>query len=185
MSDHWMTTYTGGKVVPAFVQPNQFHLLDIATALARTCRFNGHCREFYSVAQHSVILAAHMPTKELAREALLHDAPEAYLNDIVKPVKNELPDYNRLYEKFYAAIATRFGIPDTLSPEVIEGDLRMLATERVQLIRDQASSWTIDGVYDPYSYTIIPLDPKEAKQYYLGAIHTYFSEEDADLFLNQ
>lgn len=81
-----MTTYTGKFVDPLNLQPKDICLPDIAHALAMKCRFSGHTREFYSVAQHCCLAALH--TKGDRAIALLHDAAEAYLFDIPGPLKD-------------------------------------------------------------------------------------------------
>lgn len=84
-----MRTYSGRQVWP--LDPQQFHLSfdDVAHHLAMLCRWNGSCRSFYSVAQHSVYVARLVPS-ELQAAALLHDAAEAYLGDVVRPIKRQV-----------------------------------------------------------------------------------------------
>lgn len=90
--------------------PEMLNLFDIATALSKICRFNGHLSEFYSVAQHSVLVSYLVPN-ELRKAALLHDAPEAYLGDVIKPLKNIIGEvYYTLEKKFEDAICRKFGI---------------------------------------------------------------------------
>jgi len=79
-------TYTGKHVDLAAPNPVMIDPRDISHALSHQCRFNGHCREFYSVAQHSVLVAYLLPP-ELKLAGLLHDAPEAFLGDVVQPLK--------------------------------------------------------------------------------------------------
>lgn len=92
----FMITRTGAKfsMKPEDLTRNLYHSEDIATALAKICRFNGHCDGFYSVAEHSV-LVSHLVPFRLALPALLHDASEAYLGDMVTPLKDRCPDYRR------------------------------------------------------------------------------------------
>lgn len=83
---------------------------DIAHALSNTCRFNGHTSDFYSVAQHSLLVAVLAP-KELRLEALLHDASEAYLGDVIKPLKNILgKTYTDLEDRFMEVIINKYGL---------------------------------------------------------------------------
>ncbi len=89
-------THRGDFVNPFQPEENVYHIQDIAHALARICRWNGHCRDFYSVAQHSVRLYDALPensTEELRRRILLHDASEAYLTDLPTPIKKAFPGY--------------------------------------------------------------------------------------------
>ena len=85
-------TYTGKWVNPLDVDPNQVELADIAHALAMTCRFSGHCQQFYSVAEHCVRVSLQLQLQHrhnipLLLLGLLHDAAEAYLPDLVAPIK--------------------------------------------------------------------------------------------------
>ncbi len=88
---YWIETYTGRKVYPLSIQPVNVCIEDIAHSLSLTCRYSGHCCDFYSVAQHS-ILVWHMARRRAASgntllAALLHDAAEAYTGDIARPIK--------------------------------------------------------------------------------------------------
>jgi uncharacterized protein len=81
---------------------------DIAAALSKICRFGGHCKEFYSVAQHSVIVMAMAPPI-MQFEALMHDAAEAYLGDVIRPVKRSIGrEYHDLEQIWNDAIARKF-----------------------------------------------------------------------------
>ena len=82
----WIETYTGKKVYPLEPDEKTLCVEDIAHALALTCRFGGHCSEFYSVAQHSCLVSDLCPG-ELKLAGLMHDAAEAYLGDVVSPIK--------------------------------------------------------------------------------------------------
>src|SRR6266498_196473 len=104
-------TYSGRKIYPDHPDKIEFDLDDIARALSRLCRFGGHCKHFYSVAQHSALVAAQMPTKELKKVALMHDAPEAYIQDLIRSVKNLCPDYKLIEASFWKAIAKKIQSP--------------------------------------------------------------------------
>lgn len=88
--------------------PKAIHPYDIAASLSKICRFCGHCDEFYSVAQHSILVSLMLPER-LRGHGILHDASEAYLGDVVKPLKVILgPVYKELEDTFKDAIAKRF-----------------------------------------------------------------------------
>src|SRR5271170_7300011 len=83
----WIQTYTGGVFHILDPQQNEIYIKDIAHALAMQCRFTGHVRKFYSIAEHCV-LGSHIVPKKLALQFLLHDASEAYIADINRPLKH-------------------------------------------------------------------------------------------------
>ena len=110
-SPHAIITHRGNFVDPFQPKMNTYHIWDIAHSLAHICRWNGHCRDFYSVAQHSVRLYDALPEnapEDLRRRILLHDASEAYLTDLPTPIKKAFPGYKtaeialslELYEYF-------------------------------------------------------------------------------------
>lgn len=124
-----IVTYTGTRVHYPFVNPQEIIIADIAHALSNQCRFTGHLHEYWSVAQHSLCVAALVPD-EHKKQALLHDAPEAYLCDIPTPFKRMMPEYMRMEAEMWALISERFDVGADLHPAVLEADKIMLMTER-------------------------------------------------------
>ena len=140
----WIITRSGRKFDLLDPKPQDVILGDIVYSLAHQCRFTGHVRQFYSVAQHSY-LASHAIGKlpgliigeerrMLELEALLHDAHEAYCGDISSPLRAALVDKTGELESIIwgidRAVRQRFGLPTTPSPRVGQADLVMLSTER-------------------------------------------------------
>jgi uncharacterized protein len=131
-------TYSGRFIRPLDPNPNDIFIEDIAHALANQCRWTGHVSRFLSVAEHSVHVSQLVP-KELQLTALLHDASEAYLADLARPIK-KAPGLGEIYleieAKLSAVIAIRFGITDDpLShAEVKLADERVLWSEAKALL---------------------------------------------------
>lgn len=147
-----------------FDKPDQckFGIDEIAHALSHLCRFTGHTRRFYSVAQHSVLVSKIVP-REFALEGLLHDAAEAFIGDVAKPLKKLLPDYQALERRVEAAVFSRLGINPELPACVKRADLIMLVTERRDLMPySPGDSWTqLDGV-QPLPERVSPVRPDVA-----------------------
>lgn len=132
----WMQTYTGRKFWPLDARPEDVDIRDIAHALSMLCRYGGHSLRFYSVAEHSVHVARWLEERnykpEVTLAGLLHDATEAYLTDVPRPLKRSLPDYRRAESALWAVIAEAFdltGYEDDLPTAVHEADNRILADE--------------------------------------------------------
>ncbi len=146
-------TYTGKYIDVFNPDPEAIVIEDIAHALSLTCRWAGHLNKFYSVAQHSVLVCWHVPY-ENKLEALLHDASEAYINDIPSPAKKRLPDYKLLEDNLMSVIAQKFGFKFPLSQKTIEADRLLLHREWYSLVEYNVND-------------IIPLPPEEAERLFL------------------
>jgi len=152
--------------------PKDIHIEDIAHALSRICRYGGHCREFYSVAQHSWHVS-HLVSQENALLGLLHDAAEAYIGDVVKPLKMLLPDYRLVEQRIEAAVFERFELEMTQEDkrEVKLADEVLLRTELrdVMDIRDQRNlrAWALPTYVQPMDKTLVPLPPERARGLFL------------------
>ncbi|QDV23458.1 HD domain-containing protein [Aureliella helgolandensis] len=126
--------------------PATLDLETIAAALGKLCRFGGHTCQFYSVAEHSWMccrLANYDECpEEVMRAVLLHDAAEAYLGDIVKPLKLLLPEYCRLEERMERAIMERFDVDLVGHADKIRAyDRQMLKVERNALLTEDNEPW--------------------------------------------
>lgn len=170
-----ITTHTGREVQPLSPDPNTIDIYDIAHALSNQCRFTGHTKEFYSVAQHSVLVGRNLERKYgrdsgLPLWGLLHDASEAYLADIARPVKRN-GEFGRIYREtedtLMEAIAEAFNLPWPMPAEVHEEDGILLVTE----MRDQMPQLTPDDFVpkvDADPYVIVGWSPKDAERHYLS-----------------
>lgn len=163
----WIITASGRRLDYLLPTEDNIYIEDIATALSRESRFNGHTKAFYSVAQHCVV-ASQIVRHEFRLEALLHDATEAYMKDLPRPLKQLLPDYQEIEDRLDAVIRGKFGLPASMSPHVKSADLVLLATERRDLrIPDDGSPWTcLEGV-KPLRHRITPWEPDTAKDLFL------------------
>lgn len=157
-------TFTGRYFNLESPLPGQVDIRDIAWALSNICRFGGHSLGFYSVAQHSVLVSRIVPPAA-ARAGLLHDAVEAYFGDVVKPLKNLLPDYRRLEAQAEAVIMRKLGVDAELEiyhEEIKRADMIALATEKRDITAAAHHDWGgLDGVA-PLATQIVPLAPQAA-----------------------
>jgi len=145
---------------------SDFTIDDIAHGLAHICRFTGQCRQFYSVAEHSVH-ASRIVAPELAFEALMHDAPEAFIGDIAKPLKMLLPSYRRIEDLAERAVFQRYGLTSPLSPAVKEADRKMLRAEQAQAMRND-DHWPAYSNTDAAPITLRFWAPGAAKAMFLA-----------------
>lgn len=147
----------------------------IAHALGNLCRFTGHTRRFYSVAQHSVLVSRLVPP-HLALAGLLHDATEALVGDVSSPLKARLPAYRAVEDGIWFLLSQRYGLPLKLPPEVKQADLVALATERRDLMPRERQfapgAWACIADVTPDPRPIVPLDPDRAARAFLERYHT-------------
>jgi hypothetical protein len=176
----YLQTVSGRWVNPFDPDPDQIHIGDIARALANLCRFGGHSRVFYSVAQHCVIVSEHVEQRVAAAEdslaALMHDATEAYLGDLPHPIKHR----SDLGEAFRAAedhleeaIRDRFRLKADVA-EIKRVDRALLAAERRAF---SAETWhwpELEGV-EPLDVALTAWPPDEAAR----AFERRYAELDA------
>lgn len=183
--DPWAQTYTGRRLYPLRCEPDQIHPEDICRGLAFQSRFSGQTSDFYSIAQHSVLCAmmarAVFLDDETQKQCLLHDAAEAYLGDLIRPLKHVLPDFKGIERSVWEAIAIRFGVDPNLGEEVAYIDNQALALEKLHLCLN-SEEW---GDLPAFDHDMFGLDarfraqgPDEALQNMRGAVKTYFPTLD-------
>lgn len=156
-----------GQYVNVF-EPNPDTLLieDIAHALSNQPRFGGHLSKFYSVAQHCIL--CHMVAADGEKyNALMHDASEAYLLDMPKPIKMEMPDYNRIEDHLMNVLAEKFKFVYPKTKEVDRVDHYLLEWEwNVLMLKRKDSEFK----------RIVCLTPSESKKYFLKLYNDYQKE---------
>ena len=126
--------------------PESIDLPSIAAALSKICRYGGHCPQFYSVAEHSVHATAMAVAEgfvgDALRAVLLHDAAEAYIGDMVKPLKLTMPEYGEVERRFERAIAFAFGVDFHHWSDVIKRfDRAMLKAEKIAMWPEDREKW--------------------------------------------
>jgi 5'-deoxynucleotidase YfbR-like HD superfamily hydrolase len=177
----YLQTVSGRWVNPFDPDPAQFDPGDIARALANQCRFGGHSRVFYSVAQHSVIVSRVVEERggdaEDVFAALMHDAGEAYLGDMPHPLKHRSTlgaAFREAEGRLEEAIRERFRIKADV-PEIKRVDRSLLATERrafsaeawhwpelddVEPLEIELTAWSPDRAADEFASRYAELDAR-------------------------
>jgi uncharacterized protein len=193
---HWAQTFTGRAFWLDDPRPEDISPRDLAHHLACINRFVGATRKPYSVAQHCVLVAMVLAEeargyvtgrngmgpaltdeqRRLALAGLLHDASEAYIGDITSPMKRRLGGAVKPVEDpIQVAVAQRFGIAWPFPREVTTADLRMLMTEKRDLMAEEPMPWNVP--YEPYVHIVInPWSWQEAKERYIWALEDLTGE---------
>ena len=166
-------TFTGLAFDYLDPKPSMICIEDIAHALSMVCRFAGQSREFYSVAQHSILVCEILPPC-LGCEALLHDASEAYMGDMARPLKRHLPDYKQIEAGIMEAIAKKYDLPRLHDPEIKKADNIALAFEADLLMKGRVEEYgaipddTSIGVRKMAENVLsFSVSPKEAEKWFL------------------
>lgn len=155
-----IATYNGSRFFVNDPTPEEIDINVIAHALSNLCRFGGHCSQFYSVAEHSIRVASILPP-ELQLTGLLHDASEAYLVDMPRPIKIIMPQYLEIEGKIMESVATKFNLFWPMPDHVKWADNALLAAEKKWLMPN-SGDW--GQLPDGYPYEINPLPPDFAEE---------------------
>lgn len=146
---YWIQTYTGRRFYLADPRPEDFNIEDIATALSRVCRFSGHCLQFMSVAEHSVMVMQEVMREtndpRILRAAILHDGPEAYVGDNTRPLKAIIPQHVTVENRILEAMAKRYDFDVPLDPRIKRADNAVAYTEVLTNMRKGplAEEWSV------------------------------------------
>jgi len=158
-------------------QPEDFDIQDIAHALSMNCRYTGHCKSFYSVAEHSWNASRflHQEPREIQLAALLHDGSEAYITDIASPIKQHLPDYMKMEDNIMTALFKKYDLEYPLDSRVKYADLSMLSIEAHYLLTSRGDTWDMwkTRKRPPIDRTFRPLcmEPRRAKTLFLDKFY--------------
>jgi len=176
----WILTFTGRAFWPLDARPDEIDSRDIAHALSMLCRFGGHTRRFYSVAEHCVLMS-YAVAPEYALAALLHDAAEAYMVDLPRPIKRNLPTYGIYEDSLLDCIARKYGLhhgpaggsgrdPEYVIPKPVkEADNRILLDERAALLTSNIPWASLIGL-QPLGINIRAWTPQRAESEYANRL---------------
>jgi hypothetical protein len=175
----WLQTYSGRRFWPFDPRPEDVCLEDVAHALAMQCRYGGHCRRFYSVAEHSVLMAYKAP-EPLKRWALLHDGSEAYIQDMNRSIKKGFPAYKMVERPVQRAVYQHFGMdPDGEPPEIKTLDMRIVLDERAHNMTPTDDVWQDYDGLEPLGAPIQFWDPQKAEEMFLRNFRILFGGSSA------
>jgi hypothetical protein len=161
----WMQTFTGRAFYPLDPRVEDIDPADVAHALSLLCRYGGHSKRFMSVAEHCVLMSeAVAPINALW--ALLHDATEAYLGDMIRPLKYAMTEYRAAEYRLMQVICDRFDIGLDCPSEVKLADARILLDEREALMAPSPLPWAVDHLH-PLGVMVRCWSPEEAEKRYL------------------
>jgi hypothetical protein len=157
----------------------KFDINDIAHALSQIARFNGHTKRFYSVAEHSLMVADLMEGLGLGdpREGLLHDATEAYLSDVPAPFKQFLPDWQKVDVDLEAALRAQYGLPERKTEGCRKADWLALFIEAYHLLPSEGAIFHDPNNLRPEALRLI-------ENGWIPRTHRTMQETEDDFLLN-
>ena len=156
--------------------PAMIEITDIASVLSRICRYAGHARFPYSVAEHSVLITRWLQAQgcsvEVQKQGLLHDAPEYLLGDVARPLKQLLaPQYQQVETRIWNAVCFRFGLFTLMFPEVKEADNRILFDEKAVVFKHDVDwGWSLE----PLGIEIEFWSPERATEEFMNEFNRLF-----------
>lgn len=167
----WMETFTGRQFWPARPRLQDITIFDIAHALALKCRYGGHCDKFYSVGEHCWILAVYarrlgLPVS-VQLELLLHDAGEAYLPDVPRPIKHHFPELVVMERRIDELVRRFAGLTGEVPSCVKEFDSRIIVDERAQNMGRSGLAWQVDAL-QPLGVSLSIAGPSEVQWNFLS-----------------
>lgn len=175
----WIQTYTGKAFNPMAPNARFICIDDIAHSLSMQCRYAGHCKRFYSVAEHCVLMSREV-SDENKLWALLHDASEAYLVDVPRPIKPYLVGYKEIEARVMGAVCERFNLCGMMPDEVHAADFAILRDECEQNMSEPPMAWNLPA--KGLGVTLQLWSPERAKKEFLDALLWAFAERHSKAF---
>lgn len=169
----WIQTYSGRQFWPLDARESEIDITDIAHSLSMQCRYNGHCEEFYSVAEHCVHVSYYVEKKN-AMWGLLHDASEAYLCDIPRPLKPYLSEYKDIEANLMKVIAKRFNLELPEPANVKDIDNRIVTDEKLLNMKKPPVEWSVN--FEPLGVELQYWTPKQAKYRFIDRYYEILDE---------
>ena len=173
----WIESFSGLRVYPLAMTEKMVVIEDIAHALSMKCRYGGHCLKFISVAEHSVYVAnvlAQMDKLELIKWGLFHDAAEAYLPDVARPIKDHIQGFRAIEQQCERAIADKFNLcPKYIPKDVKHVDTSVLYREKEVVMRD-GPEWSKVDVIPLPDLEIHCWTPEEAEEQFMLMFNRLF-----------
>lgn len=179
----WIQTFTGKRFYTLDPKAEDICIEDVAHALSFICRYNGHCSRFYSVAEHSILLAVHARrsgrSSAQQMHALLHDASEAYTSDVPRPIKNSIPEIRDVEKIVDHVVLKSLGVPESKDEWLEDADRRICLDEKAALMGppNDGTPWMVDGL-EPLGVRIMCYGPEEAEANFLRVYAVLKKETD-------
>jgi 5'-deoxynucleotidase YfbR-like HD superfamily hydrolase len=166
-SELFMRTVSKVQFYPFDPLPGEIYIQDIARGLSNMCRFSGQVRRFYSVAQHSVHVSK-ICRPQSAMWGLLHDASEAYLSDVVSPLKKGLPEYRKVEKNVMLQVCKRFGLSTKMPESVLRADNRAYFCEEWELRDMSYPSPSVNDLEREFELMQAPMSPDSAYKAFMS-----------------
>jgi hypothetical protein len=146
---NWLQTAGGRQYWPMDPRPDEIFITDIAHAGSNICRYNGHTLRFYSVCEHAVYVSMVIEgwggTTDEQFIGLMHDSPESYIHDLIRPIKHEFKEYKAIERLNWIAVATRYNMPLDMPDIVKRADNAVLLAEKDQIMGPAPADWSVPG----------------------------------------
>ena len=166
---NWIQTFSGKKLDPLNPQPQSLDIESIVHALTNVCRWGGHCKIHWSVAQHSIlvsdILRHQGHSEEIQFWGLMHDAAEAYLGDVCRPVKKRI-GFEKYESPLLKVILRHVANLSGEIPEVVhQADNIALVSEANLLFDAPVDKWTEKYHIEPWPLLDMRFGPEGWKHF--------------------